>query len=621
MILDKINEPNDIKRLSPEELDLLAEEIRSFLVEHVSKTGGHIASNLGVVELTMALHLSFDLPKDRIVWDVGHQSYVHKILTGRKDAFDSLRQFGGLSGFPKRSESETDSFNTGHSSTSISAGLGLVAGRNLKGQKHYVVSVIGDGSLTGGMAYEALNNASMCKSNFIIVLNDNKMSIDENVGGISRYLNSIRTTEGYQEIKEVISSGLEHIPGGGKVRESISRTKSSIKQLIIPGMFFENMGVKYLGPVDGHKRKDILRSLEEAKRVKGPVLVHVCTKKGKGYAPAEKNPLKFHGIGPFDPETGETPKKDGISYTEVFSRALCVIAEKNERVTAVTAAMPDGTGLLRFKKRFPERYFDVGIAEEHAVTFCSALSMTGFIPVFAVYSSFLQRGFDQVVHDVALQNAHVVFCIDRAGIVGGDGETHQGLLDIAYMSMIPGMTVMAPKNMYELIDMLQFAVDLNGPVSIRYPRGEALRSFDKYRHPVEYGKAEYLFHEEEIALLAIGSMVDTAGKVRKIIKEKGFGCTLVNMRFAKPVDEDVIREAAGSHALIVPMEEGILAGGMGEQIEKLLQDERYGVPVLTVGIDDTFVPHGEQEEVRAEYNLDPEHIAARILSTYIGTEK
>ena len=479
MVLDKINDVNDIKKLNTDELDILAEEIREFLINKISVTGGHLASNLGVVELTMALHLAFDFPKDKVIWDVGHQSYTHKLLTGRKDAFDGLRKYGGMSGFPKRKESNCDAFDTGHSSTSISAGLGYANARDLLGEDYNVVSVIGDGALTGGMAYEALNNAAMLKSNFIIVLNDNNMSISENVGGMPEYLGKIRTASVYNDLKNDVVNTLNKVPVyGEKIVGTIRRTKSGIKQLLIPGMLFENMGLTYLGPIDGHDIQKMRKAFNEAKKLDTAVIVHVITKKGKGYLPAEQHPSRFHGTDAFDVATGEPlKKKEKPSYTDIFSAVINRIADKNDKVVAITAAMPDGTGLKKFAKRFPERFFDVGIAEEHAVTFAAGLAAGGMIPVVAVYSSFLQRAYDQILHDVCIQNLHVIFAVDRAGLVGSDGETHQGIFDYSFLSSIPNMNIMAPKNKWELYDMFRFAVDFDGPVAIRYPRGEACEEF------------------------------------------------------------------------------------------------------------------------------------------------
>ena len=558
-MLERIQKENDIKNLLPEELDGLAEEIREFLIEKISKNGGHLASNLGVVELTIAMHLIFELPKDKIIWDVGHQSYTHKLLTGRKDGFDDLRKYGGISGFPKRKESACDAFDTGHSSTSISAGLGYVRARDLMGEDYSVISVIGDGSLTGGMAYEALNNASALETNFIIVLNDNNMSISENVGGMSRYLAGLRTADIYTGLKKGITEALHQIPVvGDSMIKKIRRTKSSIKQLVVPGMFFEDMGITYLGPVPGHNIPLLCRALREAQRVDGPALLHVITEKGKGYEPAEKHPDRFHGIGPFQIETGEPeiPKKKD-TCTDVFGKVLCDEAKNRPKIAAITAAMADGTGLTRFKQLYPDRFFDVGIAEAHGVTFAAGLAAGGVHPVFAVYSSFLQRAYDQLIHDVALQNLPVVLAVDRAGLVGSDGETHQGIFDISYLSSIPNMTVMSPKHKWELADMLRFALDYQGPVALRYPRGEAYDGYREFRAPVVYGKSEMLYRESGIAILSAGHMFEPAVQVRDMLKEKGYPCTLVNARFLKPIDEEMIEHLCSDHALIETIQENL----------------------------------------------------------------
>ena len=560
MVLDKIRKENDIKKLDEEQLKELADEIRQFLIEKISRTGGHLASNLGVVELTMALHLTLNFPEDKLIWDVGHQSYTHKLLTGRKDGFDDLRKYGGMSGFPKRKESPCDAFDTGHSSTSISAGLGYVAARELLGEEHSVVSVIGDGSLTGGMAYEALNNASRLKSNFIIVLNDNNMSISENVGGMSKYLNGLRTAQAYTELKKGVEDTLKRIPGrGDRIVSQIRKTKSGIKQLFVPGMFFEDMDITYLGPVDGHDIRKLVKVLREAKRVDHAVLVHVITKKGKGYAPAEENPAKFHGLGPFDIETGE-PKEAGgpDSYTQVFSKVLLDIAKRDEKVAAITAAMADGTGLAAFAKRFPQRFFDVGIAEEHAMTFAAGLAAGGMKPVFAVYSSFLQRAYDQALHDVCLQDLPVVIAVDRAGLVGSDGETHQGVFDLSFLTTIPNMTVISPKNRWEMADMLRFAMDFRHPVAIRYPRGAAYEGMRQFRAPIEYGKSEVIYEEEDIAIIFVGHMAELADSVRRSLKATGYNCSLINARFVKPLDEKLLEELAKDHELFVTIEENVI---------------------------------------------------------------
>lgn len=615
MILERIQKENDIKTLTPKELDILRDEIREFLVESISKTGGHLASNLGVVELTMALHLAFDLPKDKIIWDVGHQSYTHKLLTGRKDGFATLRQLGGMSGFPKTIESESDCFNTGHSSTSISAGLGMAHARELTGEDYYVVSVIGDGALTGGMAFEALNNASQLKSNFIIVLNDNNMSISENVGGLNRYLSNFRTADVYSDLKENVKHSLSQIPGvGKKMVQKIHNAKSGLKQLFVPGMFFEEMGLIYLGPVDGSNIAAMRKIFNEAKRVDGPVLVHVLTKKGAGYLPAERHPARFHGTEPFEIETGiPSNKRKKANYTDVFSTVMLKLAERNPKVVAITAAMTDGTGLKRFHLNYPERFFDVGIAEEHAVTFAAGMAKMGLIPVFAVYSSFLQRAYDQIMHDVCLQNLPVVFAIDRAGLVGSDGETHQGIFDLSFLSTIPNMTILAPKNKWELSDMMKFAVAFGAPIAVRYPRGLAYDGLKEFREPVVLGKSEMLYEESEVALFALGGMVAIAEEVRNRLKERGHSCTLVNARFAKPFDEEMIRRLAGTHKLLVTMEENVKSGGMGEHIESFLFSQKLDVSILTVSVPDQFVEHGNVNALREMLGIDAASVAARIL--------
>ena len=614
MILEKITGPDDVKRLKLQDLTVLAEEIRSFLIETTSHTGGHLASNLGVVELTIALFRVFDLPADKIIWDVGHQSYTHKILSGRKEYFDGLRQFGGMSGFPKRKESPYDAFDTGHSSTSISAGLGMAQGRDLLGENYSVISVIGDGALTGGMAYEALNNAGRMKKNFIIVLNDNNMSISENVGGMSTYLSKIRADEGYHLLKKSVANTLSRIPRvGDDLVDALLKTKNSIKQFLVPGMWFENMGITYLGPVDGHDIRGLVRIFREAKKIDHAVVIHVLTKKGKGYLPAEKNPAAFHGVEPFDIATGKPLKeKQYPSYTDVFSREICRIAEENPRVVAVTAAMPDGTGLKRFAKLYPKRFFDVGIAEEHAVTSAAGMAAAGLKPVVAVYSSFLQRGYDQIVHDVCIQNLPVVFCVDRAGLVGSDGETHQGIFDLSYLSSIPNMTVMAPKNLWELQQMLHFAVEYDGPIAVRYPRGQAYRGLKDILAPVEYGKSEILFEESRIALLAVGSMVSTAEHIRSKLKEEGCSCTLVNGRFVKPVDTAVVDHLVKNHRYLVTLEENVLRGGYGERITDYVQKHYPEVRVLNIALPDAYVEHGNVSVLRSALGIDSDSVLQRL---------
>lgn len=620
MVLEKINHPNDIKNLDKEELPLLAEEIREFLIRTISEGGGHLASNLGVVELTMAMHLVFDLPEDKMIWDVGHQAYTHKLLTGRRENFASLRKFGGMSGFPKRCESSCDCFDTGHSSTSISAGLGYVAARDLQGEDYSVISVIGDGSLTGGMAYEAMNNAARLKTNFIIVLNDNNMSISENVGGMSEYLGSLRTNDAYQELKQGVTDTLKKIPVyGDRVVRKIKRTKSGIKQLFIPGMLFEEMGLTYLGPVDGHNLDRLIRAFHEARKVNGPVLLHVFTKKGKGYAPAERHPARFHGAEPFDISTGvPLHKRAKANYTDVFATVMRKLGDRQENLVAITAAMPDGTGLKRFKNVFPDRFFDVGIAEQHAVTFAAGLAAGGMLPVVAVYSSFLQRAFDQIVHDVCIQNLHVIFAIDRAGLVGSDGETHQGIFDLSYLSLIPNLCVMAPKNKWELSDMMKFAVSYDGPIALRYPRGEAYDGLMEHRAPVVYGKSELLYDEERIALVAVGSMVKTAHEVRQNLKRKGFECTLINARFVKPLDEGRLLELTKEHKLIVTLEENVLDGGFGEHVSEFYEEIGSDVQVLNIALPDAYVEHGNVEVLKQESGIDAETIEKKIIAAAMG---
>jgi 1-deoxy-D-xylulose-5-phosphate synthase len=617
MILEQINQANDIKDIPRRDYDQLAAEIREFLIEKISVTGGHLGSNLGTVELTMALHLALTFPQDKIIWDVGHQSYTHKLLTGRRDGFDHLRQFHGMSGFPKRKESLCDAFDTGHSSTSISAGLGLVKARDLKGEKHTIVSVIGDGSLTGGMAYEALNNASKLDTNFIIILNDNNMSISENVGGISKYLNNIRTASGYLDLKEGIYNTLRGTPAGDNMVSVIRKAKSSVKRLVIPGMFFEDMGVTYLGPVNGHDVNRVLRVIQEAKRVKGPVLVHVLTQKGKGYLPAQRHPARFHGAEPFDVNTGlPTKPRTAANYTDIFSTVMCKLGQRDEKIVAITAAMPDGTGLKRFRNRFPDRFFDVGIAEEHAVTFAAGLAAGGRKPIVAIYSSFLQRAYDQIIHDVCLQNLPVVFAIDRAGLVGSDGETHQGIFDLSFLSQIPNMHICAPKNKWELSDMLKFAVNFGAPIAIRYPRGEAYTGLEEFRAPIQYGKAEVIYHESEIAIFAVGSMVKTACQVREQLKEKGFHVTLVNARFVKPIDEFAVLEACKTHRLLVTMEENVANGGFGEKVLACINHSQAVCTYLNFSLPDAYVEHGNVELLKKELGIDADSMTERIRKVW-----
>lgn len=614
MILEKIKEANDVKQLSLSECEQLAQEIRDFLIRSLSETGGHLASNLGVVELTIALHRFLHFPEDKLVWDVGHQAYTHKILTGRKEQFATLRKTGGLSGFPKRKESDCDAFDTGHSSTSISAGLGLVQARDLKGENYQVVSVIGDGALTGGMAYEALNNAAELKKNFIIILNDNEMSITRNVGGMSSYLDHIRMAAPYTELKMGVTNALKKIPkvGDGMV-DALHKTKSSIKQLVIPGMLFENMGLTYLGPVDGHNMRQMMKLFNEAKRVEGPVIVHVLTHKGRGYEPASLHPDQFHGTGPFDIKTGrQLSVKKGPTYTDVFSQAMVKLGKENPKLVGITAAMKEGTGLKAFEKAFPDRLFDVGIAEEHAVSFAAGLALGGVIPVVAIYSSFLQRAVDQMLHDVCMQKLHVIFAIDRAGLVGADGETHQGNFDLSYLTMMPNMTVMAPKNGRELEKMLEFAVHAAGPCAIRYPKGTAYQGLEEFDSPIRFGKSEVLYRGEKTALLSVGSMTEVCEQVCKELKNKGENPTFVNVRFVKPLDTELLDELAKDHKLFVTVEENVRNGGFGEHVAAYMEACHPEVRVLPIAIWNRFVEHGEIASLRAKIGLSAPDILDAI---------
>ena len=613
--LDRINEANDIKKIELEAYDALASEIRSFIIKSVSEHGGHLASNLGVVELTMALHLCMDFPNDKLIWDVGHQAYTHKLLTGRKEDFSGLRTFGGMSGFPKHKESPCDAFDTGHSSTSISAALGYARARDLKGEDRTVVAVIGDGSLTGGMAYEALNNVSHLKSNMIIVLNDNKMSISENVGGLSKHLTALRTRESYMDFKMDVEKKLKQIPhGGDSVARSVKKSKDSIRQLFVKGGFFEDFGIKYIGPIDGHDIKEMVRVLNALKRLNEPVVMHVVTQKGRGYVPAEQNPSAFHGVGSFDIATGESLASKSLTYTSVFSKTICRLGKAHPDVVTICAAMPDGTGLTAFKKHFPDRFFDVGIAEQHAVTFAAGLAAGGMHPFVAVYSSFLQRAYDQIIHDVCIQNLPVVFCVDRAGLVGADGETHQGIFDLSYLSMIPNMTVCAPKNKYELYDMLYFAYQYHGPIAIRYPRGSAYEGFKNMRPPIEYGKSELMFEGEKIALVAVGSMVQTAVQVCEKLLDKGINATVVNARFVCPLDTECLDRLSRDHQWIVTMEENVLKGGFGEACGDYLLAKHEDVRLIHVGVPDVYVEHGGVDQLKKTLHMDADSIVERICS-------
>ena len=618
-LLDQMNQPNDIKKICKKDYPKLAKELRGFLVRSISKTGGHLASNLGAVELTMALHLAMDFPKDKLIFDVGHQAYTHKILTGRKNEFATLRTYEGLSGFPKRKESDCDAFDTGHSSTSISAAAGLAAARDLAGESYKVAAVIGDGALSGGMAYEALNNIGGSRTNMLIVLNDNQMSISENIGGMAAYLGKVRTNVKYVEFKDELEQSLSKTKFGTKVVHGLKRSKDSIKHFLVPSMFFEDMGITYVGPIDGHNVELMVRAFQTAFAANKPVLVHVVTEKGKGYEFAKENPSAFHGVEPFDVKTGEKLEKtNGKSYTAVFSDAVCELAKENDKVTAITAAMPQGTGLEAFGKLYPERFFDVGIAEEHAVTFAAGLAAGGFTPVVAVYSTFLQRAYDQIVHDVCVGELPVVFAVDRAGIVGNDGETHQGILDLSYLSHIPGLTVMAPRDGVELKEMLRFAVALKKPVALRYPRGEACEIREPERAKLAYGKAEVLYKENEIALLAVGSMVETACKVRALLREGAYRVSVVNMRFVSPMDTDVLDDIAESHRVIVTLEENIHDGGFGEKVAAYYAERGKKVQLKNIALPNHYIEHGDSGVLREKYGLTPEKIAEEVRAFYRG---
>lgn len=616
-LLDLINGPNDIKEIKPEERKEIAKEIRKFLIEKVSKTGGHLASNLGTVELTIALHLVLDFPKDKLVWDVGHQAYTHKILTGRKAGFDSLRQFEGMSGFPKIKESNCDAFDVGHSSTSISAALGLAKARDLKNENNKIVAVIGDGALSGGMAYEALNNAARLDSNMIIVLNDNNMSITENVGGMANYLGKIRTGNQYRHLKDGVENVIRSVPGvGNRIADKVKRSKDSLKRLFIPGMLFEDMGLTYIGPIDGHNIEHMRKAFVSAMRVKEAVIVHVITKKGKGYSFAEKKPSVYHGVEPFHIKTGENKKQEKIlTYTQVFGKKIIELSKKQEDIVAVCAAMPSGTGLMKYRKLFPKRYFDVGIAEEHAVTFAAGMAAGGLHPVVAIYSTFLQRAYDQILHDVCIEKLPVTFAIDRAGIVGSDGETHQGVFDLSYLCNMPNMTVIAPKDGYELETMLEYSVKQPMPIAIRYPRGKVTEAFHEFKAPIQYGKSEILYKESEIVLLAVGSMVETACEVRQKLKENGKKVSVVNVRFVKPIDTKCLEEFTENHSIFVTMEENVERGGFGEKVDHYLQNiGKNHIKVINCSIKDEYIQHGNVDILKKILNLDADSITERILA-------
>ncbi len=616
-ILDQIQKANDIKKIPEDKYDVLATEIRTFILKNVSRTGGHLASNLGTVELTMALHLCLDLPKDKIVFDVGHQSYTHKILTGRKDRFSTLRQENGLCGFPKRRESDCDSFGTGHSSTSIAAAIGLAYARDKKGGDETIVAVIGDGSLSGGMAYEALNNLSQfrkTKKNFIVILNDNEMSISENVGAMSLYLGDIRSKAGYRQLKDNVEEKLNRIPLLGQgITKTLKRSKDSLKNLLVPGMLFENMGINYYGPVNGHNITDLVHAIEAAKKHPGPILIHVITKKGKGYRPAENDPEVFHGIGSFDLRTGQCPPSEE-SYTDVFSGRLVELAKKHPEIVAVTAAMPSGTGLNRFKEEFPDRFVDVGIAEEYAVTFAAGMAANGLHPVVAIYSTFLQRAYDQIIHDVCMQNLPVIFCIDRSGLVGADGETHQGVFDISYLSHIPNLLLMAPKNAWELEQMMDYAVACDGPAAIKYPRGKAYRGLEEYKKPIKKGEGEIIFGGKKMVILSVGAMMEESLKTVEILRLKGYDPGLVNVRFIRPMDEALLMDLCRDYEYIITVEENMKKGGYGQMVSAFLHDKNMDNRLISFGIGDHFVDHAGVACQRKWNGIDACSMAEEIIA-------
>lgn len=614
-IIDNLKDINAVKQMSLKELTIFSEEIREFLTEKVSITGGHLASNLGVVELTLSLYNVFDFNSDKLIWDVGHQAYVHKILTGRKDQFDTLRQFGGLSGFPKREESIYDMFDTGHSSTSISAALGMARARDLKNGKHEVVAVIGDGALTGGMSFEALNDAGYRNTKIIIILNDNQMSIAKNVGGMSTYLSKFRIDPKYNKFKEEFNSTINKIPTLGKgVTKSIEKIKDGIKQLIVPGMLFEDMGIKYLGPIDGHNVKELSKVLSKAKNIKGPVLIHVITKKGKGYNYAEKNPDKFHGVGPFDCDSGELCFSSGATYSKVFGEEIVSLAKDKSNIVAITAAMKDGTGLSEFSKKYPSRFFDVGIAEQHAVTLAAGMAMEGLKPIFAVYSTFLQRAYDQILHDVCIQKLPIIFAVDRAGIVGEDGETHQGVFDLSYLSHMPNMVILAPKCVEELRYMLRWAVNEEYPIAIRYPRGgdnksiilSPLKKFIK-------GRWEVLNLEGNIAIIATGKMVQHAILAQEKLRELGITVSVINACFIKPIDKVLLDDLVKKEFKIVTIEDNMLHGGFGVMVLEYINLITNKISVVNLGFKDEFIPHGNVDILYKLHGLDVNGIVQEIL--------
>ena len=613
-MLEKINSQQDLKKLTLEEKKILAQEIREYILDIVSKNGGHLASNLGVVELTIALHSVFDVPKDKIVWDVGHQTYVHKILTGRKEELKTLRKLDGIAGFPKTNESESDCFNTGHSSTSISAALGMARARDIKNEHNSVLAVIGDGALTGGMAIEALNDAGYSRSKITVILNDNEMSISKNVGGLNMFLSKLRTKKLYTKSNVSAKKIILKIPVVGRpfVR-LVQKAKRSIKQLIIPKMFFEDIGFTYLGPVDGHNIQELENILRLSKQVDTPVLIHVLTKKGKGYEIAEKNPDKFHSISPFNIETGEVKKAKSKDYSAVFGEKLVSLAEKNDKIVAITASMKDGTGLTKFQKQFPKRFFDIGIAEQHAVGLAAGMAKAGMIPVVPIYSSFYQRAYDQVIHDVAIQNLPVIMCVDRAGIVGSDGETHQGLLDMAFFRLVPNLTIMAPKNFKELEQMLEFAVNLNKPVVIRYPRGGEDNIDINTDLEIKNGKAEILKDGTDITIVAIGKMVSRAYRIADKLKQNNIDAQVINARFLKPFDNNTVKNAIEKTKAVVTIEDGTIINGLATAVNEIIINENLvGIKIKNFAYPDIYVKHGTVDELEKIYGLDEENITSEI---------
>lgn len=616
-LLDRIQRENDIKKINPRDYKALAEEIRLFLVENVSKKGGHLASNLGSVELTMALHICMNFPKDKLIFDVGHQAYTHKLLTGRRDGFNTLREYGGMSGFPKTRESKCDSFNTGHSSTSISAAMGYAVARDMRGDNEKIAAVIGDGSLTGGMAYEAINSLAQIRTGCVIILNDNEMSIDKNVGGLSKYLNNIRVAPAYNDIKSGVEHSLLASEVGKKVARTLKHSKDTLKQLLVPGMFFEELGVTYVGPIDGHDIEGMVSTFSKAFKLNRPIIIHVKTKKGKGYGYAEKYPSHFHGVNPFDSRTGRTINPvDKLTYTDIFGRHILELGGKYKNMVSVTAAMTQGTGLKEFAGKYPDRFFDVGIAEQHGVTFAAGMAAAGLLPVVAIYSSFLQRAYDQILHDVCLQKLHVIFAVDRSGLVGQDGETHQGIYDISYLGHMPGMTVLAPKNDIELKTMLDFAMEYDGPIAIKYSRGAAFTGLKEYNAPIEYGKAEIIFQGSQVAIMPVGNMIEEGLALAAMLKNIGIEPTLINPRFVSCVDYDVLDAIAAKHSILVTMEENVTRGGYGEMIAEAIADReelrKSGLRHINASIADGMVEHGRVDILRNVLGLDAASIFKRI---------